>query len=525
MAIGIGTLFFVSLFPLLPVHALHSDETIYMEGAMQNLAFLQGRLSAESVTFFSPNHPFAGEFLMGLFMLAEGHTFSPQLNVHHSLPKHLQTSGDVPLDQTRLTLSEVVSARTASLFIAMIGLIGLIYLGTRLGEGALAGIFGFLIAISAPGFIDISTMAMLDIYCAVFSMLSVVLLYWYIRGSGTALVASCAFLGLAIGSKLSLDPLAAAAVIAFTVIAREEKNRKRLLRLVSGALAALATFAITTPVVIIRLQDEINSLSSIGTRTGPASFSEQSLFSVGKPPYGIFSFQQPLVLMLYGIVTTLAVSMAILRWYGSSRKVRDLFPMTSQLRMLTQYLRDSPDVFFLMVTVAFCSMDLIFSPFIFEYGRNFQRLSLYVALSGTVSFAFVLGHLTKPRRILLATFAFAVVLPVDWAFLSSLFEAFTNGTFTYAAFVAIPTRSFFDVEVGVFGLLASVLGLTILVVALGASVFGIFARSLPTLALRPFREKPEGETEFAHRPTSAVNPRLSNAGYRQTGPSHELVRS
>jgi hypothetical protein len=147
--------------------------------------------------------------------------------------------------------------------------------------------------------------------------------------------------------------------------------------------------------------------------------------------YGIFSFLQPPVLAVYSLLATSAVILMLSSQYAL--KMHN--DKASRWLGAASFLRANPDAFFLVAVTAFCALDLLLSPLIFEYGRNFQRLSLYVALSSTVSFAYLTRNLNR-RTVgtMIAGGCFAVVLLVDGAYLDVLRARLVDGTFSYASF-------------------------------------------------------------------------------------------
>jgi hypothetical protein len=212
----------------------------------------------------------------------------------------------------------------------------------------------------------------------------------------------------------------------------------------------------------LRLPEQLlDSLGSSARRTALSNlWTNQTLFSeaYNRHHYGIFSFLQPPVLAVYALLATSAVilMLSFLRaWNVQGDKA-------SRLRGAASFLRTNPDAFFLITVTTFCALDLLLSPLIFEYGRNFQRLSLYVALSSTVSFAYLTRNLNwKAVGTMIAGACFTVVLLVNGAYLDVLRARLVNGTFSYASFghtvVVHALSARVEPEVGALLLLSSAL--------------------------------------------------------------------
>jgi len=464
IAVGLGVLFFFGFAGFVPAHAIHGDEVYYIGRSMQNLAFLEGHFPLDGVTTSHPNHPFAGELFIAIAMVAEGQTFPASVHVYGDSVYGIWNMSSAPLSWTDLTSGELNSARFMSLLIAAIALAALVYVGLQLSP--LSGLFGFLFAVSAPGFIDTSLMAMLDIYSAAFTLLAIISLYWYLKGLRAALIASGAFLGLALGSKLAIDPLIAAVVIAFCVLVREEDNRARVKRIGQNWASAIISFAATSPVYVLRFTHEIAvSLSPVATRTGLAAWSQQSLLSTDN---GIFGFIQSPVVVIYALVTSSALILFLYRWRTMSRSPRQDSSLIGR-DGLVPVLRKNPETLFLIAALAFCSLDLLLSPLIFEWGRNFQRLDLYMALASSVSLAYLIRNLKWKRgKILFVGICFFVVMLTGGIFLGTLEARLAEGTFDYAAStIVMPSLVPGAGAVLIFSLAFAVI-----------AVLAIFARSL-----------------------------------------------
>jgi 4-amino-4-deoxy-L-arabinose transferase-like glycosyltransferase len=464
VAIGLGALFSFGFASFVPAHAIHGDEVYYISRSMQNLGFLEGSFPYGQVTFSLPNHPFTGELLMGLGLLLSGQTFAPSSSVWMGMPKSVRLSPDIPLDQTFLTSGELDNARYVSLLTAAFAVAAIVYLVSKLNW--LAGLLGFLFAVSAPGFIDISVTAMLDVYCAVFTVLSIIVLYWYIKGSWRSILASGVFLGLALGSKLSWDPIIAGVVILTCVLMREDANRTRVVRLGQNWIAAVISFAVTSPVVVLRFPSEIRDSfgSSLGRFATTNSTSGQSLFSTN----GIAGFIQPPILIVYALLTASAMLLLLRLWRDKNPSIARASDL---MRSFTGFLKENPEAFFLFIVVAFTSLDMLLSPLEFEYGRNFQRLGLYTALASAVSLAYLVRSL-KWRRVILAVTAssFALVIVVDWLVLGTLSSRLGDGTFSYASFGVTVVMSPLALGAGVLIFLTGAFIALVFLGTLGTSV-------------------------------------------------------
>ena len=469
VAVGLGALFLFGFASLVPVHAIHGDEVYYVGRAMQNLGFLEGNFPYKQVTFSLPNHPFSGELFMGLGMLLAGQTFTPSSAVWGGMPESVRLSPDLMINQTYLTSGELDSARDVSLLTAAVAVAVLVYVATKLSW--VSGIFGFLFAVSAPGFIDISVTAMLDVYCAAFTVLSIIALYWYIRGSPLGLILSGVFLGLGFGSKLSWDPIIAGFVILTCVLVKEETNRGRIKRLSQNWVAGIISFAVTSPVVVLRFPSEIRDSfgPSVGRFATTNSSSGQSLFSTS----GISGFIQPPVLIVYALLAASAMVLSLHLWYEKSRGPGETSTL-NRMRSFLAFMKDNPESFFLFVVLAFCTLDLLLGPLEYEFGRNFQRLGIYMALASAVSLAYLLRNI-KWRRVgpLVTILCFVSVLLVEGVFLESLGSQLADGTFTYAYEIVV--TPFLAPEAGALLVLSGAFIGLVFIGIFGVSVMNVFA--------------------------------------------------
>ncbi len=389
MAIGISFFASISTFDT-SIH-LHGDESYDIGRAMQNLEFLAGQKPAAFVWFSEPNHPFTGELMIGLVMLAEHQTFLAPVSPWF----------------TNLTSAQVVAGRTASNLAGSFGIAALIFLASSV-EPVIAPVLGIFVA-SSPGFLQFSAQAFLDIFLSVFCACALVCLYFFVvKKSHKALYGSAAFLGLSIGSKTSWDPIVATAIVATAILLVEGTNRQRLLQLGGAAILAFVAFASTSWVIVARLPSHLQAVvAGAGTNF---SFSnlivQQSMIYPYEPAmypndishYSVFLFQTVGDLAVF--LTVVGAGISLLLYHGLKLVIRGKEPASTALRRL----RDSPISLFLVLVVAFCALDLILTGSTFEYGRNYQRFPLYEAVAIFASLLYVKSALPDRRRMIDAAF-------------------------------------------------------------------------------------------------------------------------
>jgi hypothetical protein len=341
--------FFLIFYSGVVLHQLHGDEVFYIGREMQNIAFLSGSIPASQVFVSAPNHPFSGETIMGIVMSLTGHLLPPPQNPWN----------------THLTVDELDSARSASLLIGSFGVGALVYFALEVKPllAVLAAVFLF----SVPGYVEISMLAWLDVYLAVFTAASLMALYWYMKGNKSAVLVCGAFLGLALGSKLGWDPILAGLVIALGVLVPKGRNARSKTRdLVLLVMAASATFVITNLVYIATLATQLSAASPAAGRMGLTNlFVNQSITS--SAIYSIFALQQPLDVLLF--VFSVGGFLAITIWRGPFARNADLRESDRTLYSFTA------------LVVLFVALDLIMTGSTFEYGRNYQRAAIYEGLA------------------------------------------------------------------------------------------------------------------------------------------------
>lgn len=341
--------FYVLFYSGLALHQLHGDEVFYIGREMQNLAFLSGSLPASQVFVSAPNHPFSGETFIGLVMSLTGHALPP--------PQNPWT--------TKLTIDQLISARTASLLVGSLGAGALVYFASDVKPALAVLAAAFLF--SVPGYLDISMLAWLDVYLAVFTALSLMALYWYMKGRMVALPFSGAFLGLALGSKLGWDPILAGGVIALGILTcagRPLLARARDMAIL--AITAAVAFAATNLVYIATLGTQLTALSpTTGRMSLNNLFVSQSIVSSGN--YSIFAMQQPLDVALF--LVSLAAFVAVAARRGRSMEGGRVGEPNDTLYAFTA------------LVILFVALDLIMTGSTFEYGRNYERAPVYEALA------------------------------------------------------------------------------------------------------------------------------------------------
>jgi hypothetical protein len=391
ISITIGAFFFATVSAFDTSIQLHGDESYDIGRAMQNLEFLAGQEPATFVWFSEPNHPFTGEFIIGLVMLAEHQAF-----LAPSSPWF-----------TNLTSAQIIAGRTASNLAGSFGFVALIFLASSV-EPLIAPVLGVFMA-SSPGFLEFSAQAFLDIFLSIFCTCALACLYFFVvKKSHKALYGSAAFLGLSLGSKTSWDPIVATIVAAAAILLVENTNRQRLIRLCEAAILTFVAFASTSWVILVRLVSHLQAVEIGAGRN--FSFSnlliQQSMIYPYRPGiypndishYSLFLYQT--IGDLVAFLVVVGVGTSILLYHGLRLVVRDKEPISVALEKL----RDNSISLFFVLVITFCALDLILTGSTFEYGRNYQRFTLYEAVAIFASLLYVKSVLPDIRRMINAAF-------------------------------------------------------------------------------------------------------------------------
>lgn len=351
---------FAALEPLLSLHSVHVDERQYINRSMQNLEYLEGKLSAADVWIGGGSHPFTGELIIGLALALQGQAFPAPYGGR--------------VWTANLTESQLVAARRPALLVGLVGLAGIVFLALEFNP--LIAFAAALFLLSSPGFVDFSLYTMHDIYLASFTALAMVSLYFFfVKGNRRALWLSAILLGLALGSKESWDPIVGMAVLATAVFWSESRVKGAFGTFAKCLGLAFAAFAATSPVVLANLSEFLNSHV---TETAPKFslthiFTDQSLVNMGY--YSVFGAQFPSNLMIFAAATIGVVILATIQ------KTNRVFTGDKMLC-------------YAMLIGLFASLDLVLTSAAFEYARNFGRHTMFEALMLVV----FLGLLLKSNR-------------------------------------------------------------------------------------------------------------------------------
>jgi hypothetical protein len=377
---------FASLNTLLPSQAAvgSGDESFYVGRAMQNLEFLTGTRSIQQVFHVRDVvHPFTSELIIGVSLALQGQTFSPP-----SIPWN-----------TNMTKGQLVASRQSALFVALLGLVAVVFVA--LDMFPLAGIAAALFLLSSPGFLEFSMADEPGAFSMGFIALVLAGLYFYVvKKKRTGLWLSALFLGLAFGAKTAWDTVMVAIVLVIAVMSVEKLEKGTLPHMLRSlsmvAVIGAATYAITSPATLIGYFAEGAPHLQLSGIISPSDIiTTQSL--VQGSGYSIFLVQLPMDICVFLLSLFIATMLTLMVFKRRSFHIE-------------------PDRAFLYVILItfFAALALVFGAFAYENGENFVRSSMYEAMLISV----LGGYLYQRNRLFGSLFTINVIALCGYSLVS-----------------------------------------------------------------------------------------------------------
>jgi hypothetical protein len=333
-------------FDIAPTLQIYSDEQVYLTKAIQNLQFYEhpSLRSADDVLFTKGvNHPFSAELFIGLSLMVQGEI----ANVGSS------SFGSTP--------APLYAGRETSLLFGLLTLGAMTFLVLETKQYLLSAVPAIFL-VSTPGFIDFSLTLMLDIYLAAFVVMSLVSLYYYlVKGKRWGIWLASVFLGLAFGAKTSLDPVILALPVLLAVLLTERSAKSKLRTVGTGAVLAFAAFAVTNPVILLRLKEHIADVLYRTQGRSTIFFSLENILKL-----------QPILnttgtsIYFYNLGPNIAIYCAAL--VGAMALT---FKERRNLSKIQVYL---------LLLALFCGLQLFVCGLVYEEGEQYARFGVYDAL-------------------------------------------------------------------------------------------------------------------------------------------------
>jgi hypothetical protein len=342
--------------PSLNAFSGFTDEYNYLLRAIQNVQFLEHpSLQSASMVLFNVgvNHPFSAEFFMGFpFLLQNNSVNASRVAAEAASTASLETA-------RKMTLVFGLTALGSLTFLALDEKYGLI--------AAVPGLF----LLSSPGFVDFSLTLMLDIYLATFVLLALLSLYYYfVRDKRSGVWFAFVFLGLAIGAKTAIDPFILMLSIALTLLLGEKTLMRAAKTFFRGLILSIASFAVTSPVIIVRLPQHIADVLAPTPGGTRITFSLTTLFSqiLVAPGYSIYYFNTWTNLLLY-ILVSIGIVVLAARIKNARHRAHT----------------------FLFIVALYCSLDFLLGGMIYNEGETYVSLIVYEAFLITLFFISIRG--------------------------------------------------------------------------------------------------------------------------------------